>query len=159
MEKSFSFIMGGDQVTSLKPSPVIYPEAAKGVNVDPSIRLVIEDSLCFPFSLKSLCNHGCPTADVIITTANLLNCCRRDRRYITNRTLVHWWSCHQRFWPWLKGAPESPQGFSAILLEHPSGVYFGWAGLATRGVYKMKKSIGCNPYFNNTEKTIVSYAP
>lgn len=41
-------------------------------------------------------------------------------------------------------------------MEHPSGVYFGWAGLATRGVFKMVMSIGWNPYFNNTEKTIVS---
>ncbi|KAK4439079.1 Bifunctional riboflavin kinase/FMN phosphatase [Sesamum alatum] len=48
----------------------------------------------------------------------------------------------------------STEGYSAILSEHPSGVYFGWAGLPTRGVYKMVMSIGWNPYFSNTEKTI-----
>jgi riboflavin kinase len=40
--------------------------------------------------------------------------------------------------------------------EHTSGVYFGWAGLSTRGIYKMVMSIGWNPYFDNTEKTVVS---
>ncbi|KAF5208410.1 Riboflavin kinase, partial [Thalictrum thalictroides] len=48
----------------------------------------------------------------------------------------------------------SVEGYSTILTEHPSGVYFGWARLSTRGVYKMVMSIGWNPYFNNTEKTI-----
>ncbi|PIA57224.1 hypothetical protein AQUCO_00600154v1 [Aquilegia coerulea] len=48
----------------------------------------------------------------------------------------------------------SVEGYSTILVEHPSGVYFGWARLSTRGVYKMVMSIGWNPYFHNTEKTI-----
>ncbi|KAL3377376.1 hypothetical protein AABB24_003666 [Solanum stoloniferum] len=48
----------------------------------------------------------------------------------------------------------SPEGYSAILSEHPAGVYFGWAGLSGRGVYKMVMSIGWNPFFNNAEKTI-----
>ncbi|RWW15209.1 hypothetical protein GW17_00020963 [Ensete ventricosum] len=48
------------------------------------------------------------------------------------------------------------ENFSPILSEHTSGVYFGWAGLSTRGIYKMVMSIGWNPYFDNTEKTIVS---
>lgn len=50
----------------------------------------------------------------------------------------------------------STERYSTLLSEHPSGVYFGWAGLPTRGVFKMVMSIGWNPYFNNTEKTIVS---
>lgn len=50
----------------------------------------------------------------------------------------------------------SAESYSDILSEHPSGVYFGWAGLSTKGVYKMVMSIGWNPYFDNTEKTIVS---
>ncbi|CAH2078366.1 unnamed protein product [Thlaspi arvense] len=48
----------------------------------------------------------------------------------------------------------STKDYADDLVEHPSGVYFGWAGLATRGVFKMVMSIGWNPYFNNTEKTI-----
>ncbi|KAM7254764.1 hypothetical protein ACFE04_020005 [Oxalis oulophora] len=46
------------------------------------------------------------------------------------------------------------EGYANVLSEYPSGVYFGWAGLATRGIYKMVMSIGWNPYFNNSEKTI-----
>jgi FAD synthase len=46
--------------------------------------------------------------------------------------------------------------FCDILSEHTSGVYFGWAGLRKGGIYKMVMSIGWNPYFHNSEKTIVS---
>lgn len=49
-----------------------------------------------------------------------------------------------------------PDDFSPVLSELTSGVYFGWAGLSTRGIYKMVMSIGWNPYFDNNEKTIVS---
>jgi riboflavin kinase len=45
---------------------------------------------------------------------------------------------------------------SDLLAQYPSGVYFGWAGLSTRGIFKMVMSIGWNPYFSNKEKTIVS---
>ncbi|KAF6167635.1 hypothetical protein GIB67_031218 [Kingdonia uniflora] len=48
----------------------------------------------------------------------------------------------------------SAEGYYSILSDYPSGVYFGWAGLSDRGVYKMVMSIGWNPYFNNSEKTI-----
>ncbi|KAF4396373.1 hypothetical protein G4B88_019173 [Cannabis sativa] len=49
----------------------------------------------------------------------------------------------------------STDGCAALVSEHPAGVYFGWAGLSDRRmVYKMVMSIGWNPYFNNTEKTI-----
>lgn len=50
----------------------------------------------------------------------------------------------------------STEGYSDLLSEYPAGVYFGWAGLSARGVFKMVMSIGWNPYFNNKEKAIVS---
>lgn len=31
----------------------------------------------------------------------------------------------------------STEGYTILLLEHPPGVYFGWAGLSARVVYKM----------------------
>lgn len=55
----------------------------------------------------------------------------------------------------LASANLSTEGYTTLLSEHPSGVYFGWAGLSSRGVYKMVMSIGWNPYFDNKEKTIV----
>ncbi|KAI4318706.1 hypothetical protein MLD38_032381 [Melastoma candidum] len=48
----------------------------------------------------------------------------------------------------------STNGYSELLTEHPSGVFFGWAALSSSGVYKMVMSIGWNPYFNNKDKTI-----
>ncbi|KAL2932058.1 Bifunctional riboflavin kinase/FMN phosphatase [Bienertia sinuspersici] len=64
--------------------------------------------------------------------------------------------------PWHIGGPVikgfgpnlSTEGYSSLLSEYPSGVYFGWAGVAKRGIYKMVMSIGWNPYFDNAEKTI-----
>lgn len=44
-KESFSVIIGGDEVRSGKPSPEIFLEAAKRLNVEPSSCLVIEDSL------------------------------------------------------------------------------------------------------------------
>ncbi|TVT99344.1 hypothetical protein EJB05_55291 [Eragrostis curvula] len=41
----FSVILGGDQVPNGKPAPDIFLEAAKGLGVNPSSCLVIEDSL------------------------------------------------------------------------------------------------------------------
>lgn len=49
----------------------------------------------------------------------------------------------------------SVEGYATVLSENPAGVYFGWAKLSNHGFYKMVMSIGWNPYFNNTEKTIV----
>ncbi|PON70952.1 Riboflavin kinase, partial [Parasponia andersonii] len=43
--ESFSVIIGGDEVRARKPSPKIFLEAAKRLNVEPSGCLVIEDSV------------------------------------------------------------------------------------------------------------------
>ena len=44
-KESFSAIVGGDEVKAGKPSPEIFLEAAKRLNMDPSSFLVIEDSM------------------------------------------------------------------------------------------------------------------
>ncbi|KAK1556366.1 hypothetical protein Q3G72_003766 [Acer saccharum] len=44
-KESFSVIMGGDEVKMGKPSPEIFLEAAKRLNMEPSSCLVIEDSV------------------------------------------------------------------------------------------------------------------
>lgn len=36
------------------------------------------------------------------------------------------------------------------------GIYFGWASVDNGPVYKMVMSIGWNPYYDNTEKSMVS---
>ena len=36
-----------------------------------------------------------------------------------------------------------------------SGVYYGWACVENGEVYKMVMSVGWNPHFNNTERSMV----
>ena len=38
--------------------------------------------------------------------------------------------------------------------EYIEGVYFGWARVNNGGTFKMVMSIGKNPYFNNTRRTM-----
>lgn len=37
-----------------------------------------------------------------------------------------------------------------------TGIYYGWASLSHGDVYKMVMSIGWNPYYKNTKKSMVS---
>lgn len=37
----------------------------------------------------------------------------------------------------------------------PCGIYYGWAKVDDGPVYKMVMSIGYNPVYNNTKKTMV----
>ncbi|KAL8541450.1 hypothetical protein ACS0TY_002644 [Phlomoides rotata] len=177
--ESFSVILGGDEVTCAKPSPEIYLEAAKRLKVDNSSCLVIEDSLpgvtagkaagmevvAVPSIPKQ--SHHFTSADEVI---NSLLDLRPERWGLP--AFEDWIEGTLPIDPWFMDGPVikgfgrgskvlgiptanlSSEGYSDLLAEHPSGVYFGWAGLATRGVYKMVMSIGWNPYFNNSEKTI-----
>ncbi|KAL8554577.1 hypothetical protein ACS0TY_002680 [Phlomoides rotata] len=177
--ESFSVILGGDEVTCAKPSPEIYLEAAKRLKVDNSSCLVIEDSLpgvtagkaagmevvAVPSIPKQ--SHHFTSADEVI---NSLLDLRPEKWGLP--AFEDWIEGTLPIDPWFMGGPVikgfgrgskvlgiptanlSSEGYSDLLAEHPSGVYFGWAGLATRGVYKMVMSIGWNPYFNNSEKTI-----
>ncbi|XP_041991066.1 bifunctional riboflavin kinase/FMN phosphatase-like [Salvia splendens] len=178
-KESFSVILGGDVVTSAKPSPEIYLEAAKRLEVEVASCLVIEDSLTGVAAGKAAGmevvavpslpkqSHNFTLADEVI---NSLLDLRPEKWGLP--AFEDWMEGTLPIEPWYIGGPVikgygrgskvlgiptanlSTEGYSDLLLEHPSGVYFGWAGLATRGVYKMVMSIGWNPYFNNTEKTI-----
>lgn len=177
--ESFSTIIGGDEVTSPKPSPDIYLEAAKRLQVDPSNCLVIEDSLtgvtggkaagmeliAVPSLPKQ--SHLYTSADVVI---NSLLDFRPEEWGLP--AFEDWIDNTLPVGPWYVGGPVikgfkrgskmlgiptaniSTEGYSAVLSEYPPGVYFGWAGLQNHGVYKMVMSIGWNPYFDNAEKTI-----
>ena len=41
--------------------------------------------------------------------------------------------------------------------EYSEGVYYGWAQIDNGSVYKMVMSIGKNPYYNNTKRTMETY--
>ncbi|CAK9160569.1 unnamed protein product [Ilex paraguariensis] len=180
-KESFSVIIGGDQVTAGKPSPEIFLEAAKRLNSDPSSCLVIEDSIPGVMAGKAAGievvavpslpkqSHLYTSADEVI---NSLLDLRPEKWGLP--PFQDWIEGTLPIEPWHVGGPVikgfgrgskvlgiptanlSTEGYSTLLSEHSSGVYFGWAGLSTRGVYKMVMSIGWNLYFDNTEKTIVS---
>lgn len=177
--ESFSVIIGGDEVRNPKPSPEIFLEAAKRLKVEPSGCLVIEDSVpgvaagkaagmevvAVPSLPKQ--THLYKLADEVI---NSLYDLRPEQWGLP--PFEDWIEGTLPIEPWQIGGPVvkgfgrgskvlgiptanlSTEGYSDQLSEHPSGVYFGWAGLAKRGIYKMVMSIGWNPYFNNPEKTI-----
>eukprot|EP01018_Ginkgo_biloba_P004735 Gb_38742 [translate_table: standard] len=175
----FSVIIGGDEVKAGKPSPEIFLEAAKKLQVKPECCLVIEDSLpgvaagkaagmeviAVPsiqsqISLYSAADHvlsslldlrpelwGLPPFEDWI--ANVLPV---EPWYIGG-PVIKGFGCGSK----ILGIPTanlSVDDFSTILTGQVSGVYLGWAGLSTQGVFKMVMSVGWNPYFNNTRKTI-----
>ncbi|XP_065036690.1 bifunctional riboflavin kinase/FMN phosphatase-like [Musa acuminata AAA Group] len=178
-KESFSVIIGGDEVAMGKPSPEIFVEAAKRMNADPSNCLVLEDSLpgvmagkaagMVVIAVPSIPKQGglYSSADEVINSLLDLHPEKWGLPpfddWIEDTLPIE--PCYfggpviRGFGRSLKilGIPTanlSAENFSAILSEHNSGVYFGWAGLSTRGIYKMVMSIGWNPYFDNTEKTI-----
>jgi len=44
--------------------------------------------------------------------------------------------------------------YEEVLAKFPVGVYYGWASVSKKEAYKMAMSIGWNPYFKNSKKTI-----
>ncbi|MQM12867.1 hypothetical protein Taro_045784 [Colocasia esculenta] len=176
---SFTIIIGGDEVKNGKPSPEIFLEAAKRMNADPSCCLVVEDSLpgveagkaagmkvvAVPSIPKQTMQYS--SADEVI---NSLLDLRPEKWGLP--PFNDWIDGTLPIEPWYIGGPVikgfgrgskmlgiptanlSAENFSDILSEQASGVYLGWARLSTKGFYKMVMSIGWNPYFNNTEKTI-----
>ncbi|GER27191.1 riboflavin kinase [Striga asiatica] len=178
-KESFSIIVGGDEVTAGKPSPDIYIEAAKRLKMDVSSCLVIEDSLPGVTAGKAagmevVAVPSLPKQSHLFTLADEVINSLLDFRpekwglpafddWIEGTLPIEPWHISG---PVVKGfgrgskvlgiptANLSTEGFFDLLSEHPSGVYFGWAGLSEHGIYKMVMSIGWNPYFNNSEKTI-----
>ncbi|GAV76484.1 Flavokinase domain-containing protein/HAD_2 domain-containing protein [Cephalotus follicularis] len=165
-KESFSVIIGGDEVQMGKPSPEIFLKAAKRLNVEPSSCLVIEDSVPGVMGGKAaemevVAVPSLPKATHLYTSAdeviNSLLDLRPEKWGLP--PFQDWVEGTLPIESWYMGGPVI-KGFGrgskvlGIPTEHPSGVYFGWAGLPTRGVFKMVMSIGWNPYFNNTEKTV-----
>ncbi|XP_050215002.1 bifunctional riboflavin kinase/FMN phosphatase [Mercurialis annua] len=178
-KESFSVIIGGDEVKSGKPSPEIFLEAARKLNIKPSSCLVIEDSLPGVMGGKAA---GMEVVAVpsIPKQSHLYTAADEVINSLLDLHLENWGLPAFDDWiegtlavePWHIGSPVikgfgrgskvlgiptanlSIEGYSEVLSQHPSGVYFGWAALPTRGVFKMVMSIGWNPYFNNKEKTI-----
>uniref|UniRef100_I1QTB2 riboflavin kinase n=1 Tax=Oryza glaberrima TaxID=4538 RepID=I1QTB2_ORYGL len=178
-KESFSAIVGGDEVEKGKPSPDIFLEAAKRMNTNPPNCLVIEDSLPGVAAGKAAGMHVIAVPSVPKRTAEFSSADEVINSLLDVmpekwglRPFSDWIDDTLPIEPWFIGGPVikgfgrgskvlgiptanlPAENFSDVLSEHTSGVYFGWAGLSTRGIYKMVMSIGWNPYFDNTEKTI-----
>ncbi|XP_021722820.1 bifunctional riboflavin kinase/FMN phosphatase-like isoform X1 [Chenopodium quinoa] len=175
----FSAVIGGDEVKSGKPSPDLFLEAANRLNVQPSSCLVIEDSLPGVTAGKAagmevIAVPSLPKQSHLYTMADKVINSLFDLRpeQWSLPPFEDWIEETLPIEPWHIGGPVikgfgrgskvlgiptanlSTESYSNLLSEYPSGVYFGWAGVSKRGIYKMVMSIGWNPYFNNPEKTI-----
>ncbi|EXB51821.1 putative pseudouridine-5'-monophosphatase [Morus notabilis] len=151
-KESFSFIIGGDEVSLGKPSPEIYLEAAKRLNIEPSSCLVIEDSLPGVTAGKAagmevVAVPSMPKQSHLYTAAdevfNSLLDLRPEKWGLP--PFQDWIERTLPLEPWYIGGPVikgfgrgskllgiptanlSTEGYSTLLSEHPSGVYFGWA--------------------------------
>ncbi|KAK9064228.1 hypothetical protein SSX86_015608 [Deinandra increscens subsp. villosa] len=179
LRDSFASIVAGDEVKAGKPSPEIYLQAAKNLRLNPSKCLVIEDSLTGVCAAKAakmsvVAVPSLPNLSHLYTKADEVINSLLDMRPETwgLPPFDDWIDGTLPVEPWrvggsvIKGygrgskmlgiptANLSVERYATELSEHPAGVYFGWAKLSTRGFYKMVVSIGWNPYFSNTEKSI-----
>ncbi|KAI9112882.1 hypothetical protein K1719_016199 [Acacia pycnantha] len=178
-KNSFSVILGGDEVRTGKPSPEIFLEASKRLNVENSSCIVIEDSVTGVTGGKAA-GMGVIAVPSLPKQSHLYTAANEVINSLLDLHLEKWGLPPFEDWvegtlpidPWCIAGPVikgfgrgskdlgiptanlSTEGYSDLLMEHPAGVYFGWAGLSSRGVYKIVMSIGWNPYFNNEEKTI-----
>lgn len=178
-KESFSIIIGGDEVEKGKPSPQIFLEAAKKLHAEPSSCLVIEDSLVGVTAGKAAGMEVVAVPSIkkqatLYTEANCVLSSLFDLRperwglppfedWIANTLPIEPLYIGG---PVIKGfgrgskilgiptANLSADDLSSTIAQQPCGVYMGWAGLSTRGIYKMVMNIGWNPYFGNTKKTI-----
>eukprot|EP00252_Welwitschia_mirabilis_P013342 TRINITY_DN2939_c0_g1_i1.p1 TRINITY_DN2939_c0_g1~~TRINITY_DN2939_c0_g1_i1.p1 ORF type:complete len:411 (+),score=84.13 TRINITY_DN2939_c0_g1_i1:548-1780(+) len=178
-KESFKVIVGGDEVKEGKPAPDIYIEAAKQLQANPLHCLVIEDSLPGVRAGKAagmevVAVPSIPKQAPLYTEADkilssLLDLCLEEwglppfDNWIGRTLPIEPWYING---PVIKGfgrgskilgiptANLSADAFSAIISHQACGVYMGWARLSNRGIFKMVMSIGWNPYFNNTKKTI-----
>ncbi|AQK82707.1 Haloacid dehalogenase-like hydrolase domain-containing protein 1A isoform 1 [Zea mays] len=156
-KESFSAIVGGDEVEKGKPSPNM-PGVTGGKAAEMHV-------IAVPSIPKKTAEFS--SADEVI---NSLLDVRPEKWGLP--PFNDWIEGTLPIEPWFIGGPVikgfgrgskvlgiptanlPAENFSDVVSEHTSGVYFGWAGLSTRGIYKMVMSIGWNPYFDNTEKTV-----
>jgi riboflavin kinase len=177
----FPVIVAGDMVQNGKPAPDIFIEAARRLNADASKCLVIEDAPAGVEAGKAagmqvVAVPSLPSKDArpLYSTADVIYSSLLDFE-------PHLWGLpplNDRVGgvlpmePWYMGGPVikgfgrgskvlgiptanlPTSAFSRQLAEHVCGIYIGWAGLSNRGVYKMVMSVGWNPYFNNSQKTV-----
>lgn len=177
----FPVIVAGDMVQNGKPAPDIFLEAARQLNADARKCLVIEDAPAGVVAGKAagmqvVAVPSMPSKDArpLYSSADVIYSSLLDFQ-------PQVWdlpSLDDRIGgalpmePWYMGGPVikgfgrgskvlgiptanlPTSAFASQLAEHVCGIYIGWAGLSNRGVYKMVMSVGWNPFFDNSQKTV-----
>ncbi|KAG0613691.1 hypothetical protein M758_6G122300 [Ceratodon purpureus] len=177
----FQVVVAGDMVKNGKPAPDIFVEAARQLNAEPSKCLVIEDAPAGVLAGKAsgmqvVAVPSMPSKDArpLYSSADSILSSLLDFQ-------PEVWGLpplNDRIGgalpmePWYMGGPVikgfgrgskvlgiptanlPTSAFSSQLADHVCGIYIGWAGLSNRGVYKMVMSVGWNPYFENSQKTV-----
>uniref|UniRef100_A0A0E0FTD9 Riboflavin kinase n=1 Tax=Oryza nivara TaxID=4536 RepID=A0A0E0FTD9_ORYNI len=165
----FSVILGGDQVPRGKPSPDIFLEAAKGLGVNPSSCLVIEDSLvgvqgarasgakvvAVP-SLQSQRQHYSIADSILYSLLDfhpeLWGLPPFEDRCFTNRTII-------------LEFPDRPCNFKEssygdctyeYVPDQISGIFFGWAKPEAGGVSRSVISIGWDFSLRTVERVMIT---
>ncbi|KAL2650444.1 hypothetical protein R1flu_018572 [Riccia fluitans] len=176
-----SIFVSGDEVKLGKPSPEIFLEAAKRLKAEPSSCLVIEDApvgviAAKAAGMKVVAIPSLPTksARELYSTADHILSSLLDLRpeiwglppfqdWIQDTLPMDpWYICGTVIKGYGRGskvlgiptANLPTAAFASQLAGHVCGIYLGWAALAGRGIFKMVMSVGWNPYFDNSEKTV-----
>ncbi|KAH7286424.1 hypothetical protein KP509_32G006600 [Ceratopteris richardii] len=178
----FKAVLGGDEVQKGKPDPEIYSTIAEKLGAEPDGCLVIEDSptgiaagkaagmkvVAVPSLRRKASKNQYDSADLVLSS--LLD----FKPEVWGLPAFQDWICNTLpIEPWYVGGPVikgfgrgskilgiptanlPTTAFSSVLSDCVCGIYLGWAALSDRGeVYKMVMSVGWNPYFDNTEKTV-----
>ncbi|XXG90188.1 hypothetical protein AAC387_Pa12g2012 [Persea americana] len=158
----FSVIIGGDEVEHEKPSPDIFYEAAKRMNVDPAQCLVIEDSLVGVTAANSA------TMKVVAVPSCVTQAKNYSADYVLHSLLEfqpeRWGLPEFNDWEQnalpiepmyveglLRGEPHDNSmildlnagcGSSVSLPDQVSGIYFGWGTISVHEKFKVVVSIG-----------------
>ncbi|CAI5492719.1 unnamed protein product [Closterium sp. Naga37s-1] len=174
-------LVGGDEVEHGKPRPDIFLRAAELMGASPAHCLVVEDA---PAGVEAAIAAGMWVLAVPSlpnkAARPLYSAAHQLLPSLLDFQAQHWGLPPFSDWlhrslpitPWyikgpvikgfgrgskVLGIPTAnlpASSFTGHLAEHVCGIYHGWAGLKGRGVFKMVMSVGWNPFFNNTHKTV-----
>lgn len=180
-QEMLDVIVGGDEVEHGKPAPDIFLHAARLLGADPSQCLVFEDAPAGVAAAVAAGMHVVAVPSLPRKSARLLySSAHQTLASLLDFNPEQWGM--QPFGDWLSsslplppwyihgpvvkgfgrgskelGIPTAnlpPDSFSSPLADHVCGIYLGWAALKGRGVFKMVMSVGWNPYFDNSKKTV-----
>ncbi|CAI5979903.1 unnamed protein product [Closterium sp. NIES-64] len=180
-QELFAVTVAGEEVAQGKPAPDIFLRAAKLMGAKPSECLVFEDA---PAGVQAARAAGMYVIAVPSLPQKAARALYSSAHQILASLLdfqpadwglppfTDWVHASLPIDPWymkgpvikgygrgskLLGIPTAnlpSSSFAGHLAEHTCGIYHGWAALPGRGVFKMVMSVGWNPFFNNTHKTV-----